>query len=130
MIANTMPSLLIIDDHTCGSRTLVKTLRSVGYAVEVALDQQEVIDLFRLCPADAVIMDCHPEIAGRPIAPILRRISPDIPIIMFSGFCGVPCNRLRDADACIQKGNVVTLLETLRVMLCSRGYGLCQSVAA
>jgi len=26
MIANTMPSLLIIDDHTCGSRKLVKTL--------------------------------------------------------------------------------------------------------
>ena len=125
-----MPSLLVIDDHTCGSRTLVRTLRSVGYTVEVALDEQEAVDLFRLCAADAVIMDCHPEAGGRLIAPILRRISPDTPIIMVSGFCGLPCARLRDADACVQKGNVTALLETLRVMLCSRSYGLCQSIAA
>jgi CheY-like chemotaxis protein len=65
-----MSSLLVIDDHTCGSRTLVKTLRSVGYTVEIALDEREAIDLFRLCAADAVIMDCHPEIRGRPLAPV------------------------------------------------------------
>jgi CheY-like chemotaxis protein len=123
-----MPSLLVIDDHTWGSRTLVKALRSVGYTVEVALNQLEAIDLFRLCAVDAVIMDCHPEITGRPIAPVLRDISPDTPIIMSSGFCGVPCSRLRDADGCIQKGNVIALLETLHMMLCSRGYGLRQSV--
>jgi CheY-like chemotaxis protein len=123
-----MASLLVIDDHTCGSRTLVKTLRSAGYTVEVALDQLEAIDLFRLFAVDAVIMDCHPEIAGRPIAPVLRHITPDTPIIMFSGFCAVPCSRLRDADACIQKGNVTALLENLHIMLCSRGYGRCQSL--
>ena len=56
-----MPTLLVIDDHTFGSRTLVRTLRSVGYTVEVALGEQEAVALFRLCAADAVIMDCHPE---------------------------------------------------------------------
>jgi len=125
-----MPSLLLIDDHTCGSRTLARTLRSVGYKVEVALDEQEAVDLFRLCVADAVIMDCHPKAGGRSIAPILRRISSDTPIIMVSGFCGLPCDRLTLADACVQKGHVTALLETLRVMLCSRHYGLHQSVAA
>jgi CheY-like chemotaxis protein len=125
-----MPSLLVIDDHTCRARTLVRTLRSVGYTVEVALDEREAVDLFRLFAADAVIMDYHPEAGGRLIAPILRRISPDTPVIMVSGFCGLPYSRLRDADACVQKGNVIILLEALRVMLCSRGYGLHQSVAA
>lgn len=32
--------------------------------------------------------------------------------------------------ACIQKENVTGLLSTLRVLLCARAYGLCQSVAA
>lgn len=125
-----MSSLLVIDDHTCGSRTLVRTLRSLGYKVEVALDQQDAIDLSRLCAADAVIMDCLPEVDGRTIAPILRHINPDTPIVMISGYCGLPCDRLRFADACVQKGNVATLLETLRMVLCSRGYGLCRSLVA
>jgi response regulator RpfG family c-di-GMP phosphodiesterase len=103
-----MPSLLVIDDHTCGSRTLVKTLRSAGYAVEVALDQEEAIDLFRLCAADAVVMDCHPEIGGKPIVPVLRRMSPETPILMVSGFCGLPCKGFRDADACIGKHSCTT----------------------
>jgi hypothetical protein len=75
-------------------------------------------------------MDCHPEIAGKPIAPVLRRISPETPILMVSGFCRLPCKGFRDADACIQKGNIAALLETLRVMLCARNYGLHRSVAA
>jgi CheY-like chemotaxis protein len=56
-----MPSLLIIDDHTCGSRTLVQKLRSFGYDVQVALDADEAIGLYRLYAVDAVIMDCHVE---------------------------------------------------------------------
>jgi hypothetical protein len=52
----------------------------------------------------------------------------DAPIIMMSACCRVPCGRLRYADACIQKGDVAALLSALRVMLCCRTYGLCQSV--
>ena len=125
-----MASLLFIDDHTCGSCTLIQQLRSVGYTVQVALDSHEAVDLFRLCPADAVIMDCHLETSPATIAPALRRISPDTPVIMISGFCRLPCKRLCAADACVQKGSLTVLLEALRLMLCSRHYGLCQSVAA
>ena len=78
-----------------------------------------------------MVTDCHPEISGREIiVPALRRISPDVPIIMMSAFCGSLCTRLRYADACIEKGDVAALLGALRMLLCSRAYGLCQSVAA
>ena len=99
--------------------------------MHVAPDAEEALTLFRLYPIDAVVTDCHPEAPGRQIiAPALRRISPDVPIIMMSAFCGVPCTRLGYADACIQKGDVTALLSALRMLLCSRVYGLCQSVAA
>src|ERR1039458_10165036 len=126
-----MPTILLIDDHTCGSHTVVHRLRACGYEVQVAPEAEEALTLFRLYPIDAVVMDCHPEIPGREIiAPALRRISPNVPIIMMSAFCGVPCTRLRAADACIQKGDVTALLSALRVLLCSRAYGLYQVVAA
>ncbi len=126
-----MPTILFIDDHTCGSHTVAHRLRACGYEVQVAPDVEEALTLFRLYPIDAVVTDCHPEIPGRGIiAPVLRQISPNVPIIMMSPFCGVPCTRLRYADACIQKGDVTALLSALRVLLCSRTYGLCQSVAA
>ncbi len=123
-------AILFIDDHTCGSHTVVHKLRSCGYEVQVAPDAEEALTLFRLFPIDAVVTDCHLEIPGREIVPVLRRIGPDVPIIMMSAFCGVPCRRLRHADACIEKGNVGALLSALRVLLCSRAYGLYRSVAA
>jgi CheY-like chemotaxis protein len=126
-----MPSILFVDDHTCGSHVLVHKLRACGYEVQIAPDAEEALTLSRLFAIDAVVTDCHPEIPGREImVPTLRRISPDVPIIMMSAFCRVPCRRLSYADACIQKGDVAALLSALRVMLCSRAYGLSQSVAA
>ena len=125
-----MPTILLIDDHTCGSRTVAHKLQACGYEVQVAPDAEEALTLFRLYPIDAVVTDCHDEMPGRGlIAPTLRRISPDVPIIMMSAFWRVPCRRLQHADACIQKGNVTGLLSALRLLLCARAYGLCQSVA-
>lgn len=124
-------AILFINDHTCGSQTVAHKLRACGYEVQVAPDAEEAFTLFRLYPIDAVLTDCHPEIpGGELIAPALRRISPDVPIIMMSAFCRVPCPSLRYADACVQKGDVSALLGTLRMLLCSRAYGLCQSVVA
>ena len=51
-----LPSSLLtitIDDLTCGSRSLVQKLRNVGYDVQVALDAEEAIGLFRLYAVDA-----------------------------------------------------------------------------
>ncbi len=125
-----MPTILFIDDHTCGSRTVAHKLRACGYEVQVAPDAEEALTLFRLYPIDAVVTDCHPAMSGRGIiAPALRRMSPDVPIIMMSACCRVPCRRLQYADVCIQKGNVTGLLNALRLLLCARAYGLCQSVA-
>ena len=125
-----MPTILLIDDHTCGSRTVAHKLRACGYEVQVAPDAEEALTLFRLYPIDAVVTGCDHEIPGRGIiTPALRTVNPDAPIIMMAAFCPVTCKRLRYADGCIQKGDVTGLLSALRLLLCARAYGLCQSVA-
>ena len=100
----------------------------------MAVDADEAIRLFRLYPVDVVVLDCRlcrlSNTLADPAA-VLRRLSPDTPIIMMSGYCGVPCRHLRDADACVQKGDTGTiLLRTVEIMLCARRYGLCRFIAA
>src|ERR1700687_256068 len=48
-----MPTILFIDDHTCGSHTVPQTLRACGYEVQVSPDAREALTLFRLYPIDA-----------------------------------------------------------------------------
>src|SRR2546426_9380230 len=89
-----MATVLLIDDHTCSSRKLIQTLRATGYEVCVAIDADEAIRLFRLYPVDVVVLDCRlcrlSNTLADPAA-VVRRLSPDTPIIMMSGYCGVPC---------------------------------------
>jgi CheY-like chemotaxis protein len=126
-----MPTLLYIDDQTCGSRMLVQKLRNAGYEVQIAPDADEAVGLFRLYAVDAVVTDCHLESNSRgAVAPVLRRISPETPIVLLSSCCRVPCTQFHYADACIQKGEWNLLLRALRAALCARNYGLLQSVAA
>jgi hypothetical protein len=57
-------------------------------------------------------------------------LQPHAAILMFSGYCAVPCDQLYLADECLQKsGTPSTLLPLLRAVLCQSQYGLCRSVA-
>ena len=40
----------------------------------------------------------------------LRIARPDVPIVMRSGFCSLPCTHLQDADICVQDGDSAALL--------------------
>ena len=61
----------------------------------------------------------------------LRMLQPHAAIVMFSGYCGVPCHQLYLADACVQKGETPDkLLPVLRSVVGQSRYGFCRSVAA
>jgi ActR/RegA family two-component response regulator len=127
-----LATVLLIDDHKCSSRHMVRRLRAAGHDVCIALDAEEAIRLFRLHPVDAVVLDCG---LCRPSnldpLPVFRRLRSDVPMIMISSYCGIGCDQMRDADACIQQGeSEAVLLRTIEAMLCARRYGLVRSVAA
>jgi CheY-like chemotaxis protein len=129
-----MATVLFIDDQTSGSRHLIRGLRGAGHEVCVATDADEAIRLFRLFAVDVVVMDCRLCGLKHPFADpaaVLKRRSPDIPIIMMSDYCRVPCRRMLNADACIQKGEGGRhLLRVVELMSYARRYGLCRSVPA
>jgi CheY-like chemotaxis protein len=128
-----LATVLFIDDHKCGSRRVVQKLRAAGHDVCIALDAEEAIQLFRLHPVDAVVLDCglcrqsHLD----PISIFFRKLRSDVPMIMISSYCGVGCEQMPQADACMQVGgSEAILLKTLEAMLCARKYGLIRSLAS
>ena len=132
-----MATVLFINDRTCTSQITIQRLRACGYAVELAIDADEAVRLLRLHLIDAIVMDCHIE-ASSPtdVLAALRSTSANIPIVMMSAYCGVPCKVLRYADLCIQKGDfkllsraaVDRLLQVRSGVLQPRNYAACPLV--
>jgi CheY-like chemotaxis protein len=130
-LGDSVPTLLCIDDHTYGLAVIIETLRAHRYTVIAATDTQNAFDLLAERIIDAVLLNCHAPGETSRMAPLLRKLQPNTPIIMMSGYCVVPCPNLRLSDACIQKGESdQVMLRTVETTLCSRRFGLCRSVAA
>ncbi|MBV9610728.1 MAG: response regulator [Acidobacteria bacterium] len=123
-----MRTILWVDDSTYSADQLREFLLNHGYGVALASDARTAVEL--VCDRDikAVLLDCHlPQ--AEDVALAIRHARPNLPIVMISGYCGIPCERLQYADTCLQKGfSPATLLEALTVLLRSKRYGLCRSV--
>ncbi len=126
-----MRTVLCFDDCTYRLETARKLLAANGYQTLRAKDSQDLVDILAENPVDVVLLDCHclGKSGNNPVE-LIRLIEPNLPIIMTSGFCQPPCTHMRDADACLQKGDLSSaLLRTVETVLCARRYGLCRSVA-
>ena len=125
-----MAIILAVDDCTYGLFQTIEMLRAHGYDILPVADEARALELLHTNMVDAVVLNCHAGQTSR-IASLFRGQQPGVPIIMLSGYCGVPCEHLRLSDACIQRGESdEVLLRTLEAMLCCRRFGLCRSVAA
>jgi DNA-binding response OmpR family regulator len=121
-------AILCIDDHTRGFVSRIDFLQSHGHTVLVAANQSTAIDLLARNTIDAMILDCRLDgING--LVSALRIVRPNLPVVMLSGYCGVPCKLAQEADACIQKGETgATLLKALENVIRSARYGLCRAI--
>lgn len=126
-----MPTVLCLDDFTCGLAEATQALREAGYWVLAADDSAAALDLAAETRLDAVLLNCQCGTDNSGLVTALRILQPHAAVLMFSGYCGVPCDQLHLADACLQKGRTPsTLLPLLRAVLCQSRYGLCRWVAA
>jgi response regulator RpfG family c-di-GMP phosphodiesterase len=126
-----MPTVLCLDDFTYALSDLIQLLRGNGYRVLAAADAAAALELAADNSLDAVVLNCHRATDNSGLVTALRILQPRVAVIMFSGYCGIPCHQLQLADACIQKCETsTTLLSILRLVLCQRRYGFCRSVAA
>jgi CheY-like chemotaxis protein len=84
-------------------RAGVFTVRGAGYSVLGASHPQEGLELFATRPIDAVVLDyLMPEMDGAEVEGKMKRIKPDVVIIMMSGISALP--ELKHVDTRITKG--------------------------
>ncbi len=84
--------ILFVDDEAMLARLGYGMLTRLGYDVEVYTSSRAALDAFRAAPErfDLVTMDqTMPHMTGEALAKELRRIRPDIPIILCTGFSHV-----------------------------------------
>ncbi|MRR34892.1 response regulator [bacterium] len=83
-------AILLVDDDRAVLRTLAATLRTVGYAVTPTASPLEAVDLLGTNPFHALVTDIMmDEMSGLDLLAEARRIDPDIPVILMTGYAEI-----------------------------------------
>jgi PAS domain S-box-containing protein len=82
-------NILVVDDESMVCSMVRRILERAGYVVTVALNGREALEMFRADPAlfDLVLLDLTmPEMDGAETFAELRRLRPDIRVLLTSGY--------------------------------------------
>jgi CheY-like chemotaxis protein len=111
--------ILCIDDDGAGLEARKELLEISGYEVLTAKSGEQGLELFFGHRIDAVILDYQmPGMNGAQVASHMRRVEPDVPLLMLSGHSELPLNDLRCVDAFLDKGEAwPTVVSTLDRLL-------------
>jgi CheY-like chemotaxis protein len=84
-------TVLVVDDEEALVRLAEEVLASLGYEPAGCLGAREALEVFRAAPErfDAVLSDVlMPEMTGPELVRELRRLRPELPAILMSGYGG------------------------------------------
>lgn len=100
--------LLIVDDNRLGLQARKVVLEELGYTVEVSSSPEEALALVAARQYDLVITDyLMPAMNGKEFIGEVRKIRPEVPVILISGFVDAMGldEKGTGADAVVQKSN-------------------------
>jgi excisionase family DNA binding protein len=81
------PRVLVVDDEAAIRDLLAKTLALAEYDVDLAPDGRQALERLRIIPYDLLITDLKmPGIDGLNVIREARRLKPEIPVIIITGF--------------------------------------------
>ncbi len=81
------PRVLVADDEASIRDLLAKTLALAEYDVDLAPDGRTALERLRIAPYDLLITDLKmPGVDGLSVIREARRLKPDIPVIIITGF--------------------------------------------
>jgi CheY-like chemotaxis protein len=108
-------SVLVVDDSPMVRRTVCSALVCNGFNVcGEANDGQEAIELARKLSPDLIILDLSmPVMNGLQAAPVLRKVAPKSPIILFTVYPNKLVEqqlRTMEVDAVLSKGEPLSKL--------------------
>lgn len=119
-------TVLCIDDHKSAVAGWCLYLQNAGYRVETAFDATEGLQLFATQPIDLVLLDyAMPDANGAEVAATMKRMKPEVRVLMFSGVVHVPEDALVHVDAFLAKGQHPTdVLAKIDELLCEPAQGV------
>ncbi len=111
--------ILCLDDEPNVLITRKLVLESAGYEVLGATGTREGLELFLSRPVRAVVIDyLMPDMTGDVVAREMKRVKPEVPIVMISAYFELPDVTLTSVDAFVPKGDgPVALLNALGRLL-------------
>jgi CheY-like chemotaxis protein len=102
----TKPTVLCIDDEERALDSRRRVLESAGYRVLNARSGKDGLNLLGTERIDAVLLDYWmPEQKGLEVASAIRRLTPQTPIIVLSGYAPLPTEALGLVDEWFLKGD-------------------------
>lgn len=97
--------VLCVDDNQVALSGWSLYLQQHGYAVISAAAAEEGLQLFATQPVSAVILDYSmPELDGTAVSTLMKRMKPQVPIILFTGVSELPTEVLATVDGFMVKG--------------------------
>lgn len=111
--------LLCVDDEPLGLEVRKVVLQRQGYQVLTATSGHEAIRLFASNTVQAVILDYSmPEMNGGQVAAELKRMKPEVKILLLSAYLDLPEEVSKYVDArAVKATSPVAFLSTLRDLL-------------
>lgn len=105
--------ILCIDDEELGLRVRKIVLERAGYRVEAAVNGQLGLSIFEKQRVDLVVLDYYmPGMHGGAVAEEMRRLRPEVPIILLSAYINLPPEVVRTVDCTVLKGDGPEVLLT------------------
>ena len=98
------PVVLCVDDEVEGLIGREALLKQKGCVVLISTSPFEGLRLFASCHVDAVVLDFQmPEMRGDMVATRMKRLKPDVPIMMLSAHDSLPEEMLDHVDVFFSK---------------------------
>ncbi len=98
------PVVLCVDDELEGLIGREALLKQEGCYVLISTSPHEALKLFASCRIDAVVLDYQmPEMCGDMLASRMKRLKPDIPIMLLSAHDSLPEEALDHVDMFFSK---------------------------
>jgi CheY-like chemotaxis protein len=112
-------TILCIDDDDGMLRYQKALLERRGYRVVTAASAQQGLRIAAVCAIAAVIVDYHmPDMNGHEVATEIRRLTPQVPIVMLSSDDDIPEQDLNGVDAFVSKNEAPSRLLPVIIRIC------------
>ena len=112
-------TILCIDDDDGALSYHRALLERCGYEVLTAASARQGLQLAEVCPVAAVVVDYQmPEMYGNEVASRIKRMRPQVPVVMVSSDDQIPEQALSVVDAFVPKDKAASDLLPILAKIC------------